>query len=367
MNIETFKEALPFLIKAEVPAMLVGHHGVGKTEGTRQYAEDNKYMLKILNLGTQDVGDIIGLADFEKDAKGNNVATKFMIPDWAKQLKEFCDSNPDKIGVLFLDELNRARRDVLQVIFPLLLEKRMHQTQFPKNFYVLAAMNPNTDDYIVTDISDKALLDRFCHIKMAPSKQEFFKYAKTRKFDTQLLQFLQDQPKLLQSELEAFDIEVKPSRRSWFSVEKLITLKTPAHLLRELCFGLVGVEATTAMMKALSDSDKPIFAKDILENYPKHKKKIEEYSSGGATNRMDMLKVTTDSILEFAQANKKALTKDEAKNLADFLFAIPKDLSYLLCRELYMEDCTRPVIDEHMELLQEIANKRGLKVKGVNV
>lgn len=119
------------------------------------------------------------------------------------------------------------------------------------------------------------------------------------------------------------------------------------------------------MLKALSDTDKPIFAKDILENYPKFKKKIEEYSSSG-NNRMDMLKVTTDSILEMAQSRKQALTKDEQKNLADFLFAIPKDLSYSLCRELYMEDVTRPVIDDHTELLTEIANKRGLKVKGVN-
>lgn len=367
MNIETFKEALPFLIKAEVPAMLVGHHGVGKTEGTRQFCDENTYMLRILNLGTQDVGDIIGLADFEKDPKtGQNVATKFMIPDWAKQLKEFCEKNPDKVGVLFLDELNRARRDVLQVIFPLLLEKRMHTTVFPKNFYVLAAMNPNTDDYIVTDISDKALLDRFCHIKMAPSKPEFFKYAKSKGFDPMLLQFLQDQPKLLQSELEAFEIEVKPSRRSWFAVERLLKAKAPAHLLREMCFGLVGVEATTAMLKSLSDSDKPIFAKDILESYSKHKKKIEEYSTSGAGNRMDMLKVTTDSILEMAQQRKQALTKDEAKNLADFLYAIPRDLSFNLCRELYMEDITRPVIDDHIDLLTDIANKRGLKVKGIN-
>ena len=81
---------------------------------------------------------------------------------------------------------------------------------------------------------------------------------------------------------------------------------------------------------------------------------------------MDMLKVTTDSILEMAQGRKQALTKDEAKNLADFLYAIPRDLSFNLCRDLYMEDITRPVIDDHQDLLTDIANKRGLKVKGIN-
>ncbi len=362
MNIETFKEALPYLIEAEIPALLVGHHGIGKTQGVSQYAKAEKALLKILNLGTQEVGDIIGLADFVKDKSGQNVATKFMMPDWAKEINEFCLANPDKKAILFLDEINRARRDVLQVIFPLLTEKRIHSTTFPSNFYVMGAMNPNTEDYIVTDISDKALMDRFCHIKLQPSKPEFFKYAKTQSFDTQLLQFLQDQPKMLAAELEAFELEVKPSRRSWFSVNKLIQLKTPANLMREMASGLVGSEAAIAMLKAMSESDKPITAKDVVDGYSKFKKRVEEYSDAKSGGRMDMLKFTCDSLIEFAQGRKTVLTKDESKNLADFLWAIPKDLAYNLCRELYMEDCTRPTIDEHSDLLTEIATKRKIKV-----
>ncbi len=367
MNIETLKEALPFLIKAQIPAMSVGHHGVGKTEGVRQFAQDNGHFLRIINLGTQEVGDIIGLADFEKDAKGNNVATKFMIPDWAKELKEFCEKNPDKVGILFLDELNRARRDVLQVVFPLLLEKRIHATIFPKNFYVMAAMNPNTEDYIVTDISDKALLDRFCHIKMAPSKQEFFKYARSRGFEAQLVQFLQDQPELLQAELEAFDLsDVKPSRRSWEAVDRFLKLKPPMHVARDVVAGLVGGVAATACFKALSETDKPISAKDVLGDYSKFKKRIEQYSDAKSGGRIDMLKFTCDSLQEYAENNKKALDKTESKNLGEFLWDIPRDLSFSLCRELYLQECTRHVIDEHSELLTDIANKRGMKVKGVN-
>ncbi len=365
MDIQTFKEALPYLIKAKVPAMLVGHHGVGKTEGTRQFSQENDYMLRILNLGTQEVGDVIGLADFLKDPKtGQNVATKFMIPTWAKDLKEFCEANPDKHGILFLDELNRARRDVLQVVFPLLLEGRIHETIFPKNFYVLAAMNPNTENYIVTDISDKALLDRFCHIKMAPSKQEFFGYAKSRGFDPNLVQFLQDQPALLQGELEEFGIDdVTPSRRSWELIDRLLKLKPPVNLLRHMAVGLVGSQAATAMLKALSDGDKPINAKDVIDNYSKFEKKIKEYSNP-QKNRMDMLKFTTDSLVEWAKATPNAkLTPEQQKNIAAFLYDVPRELSFDVCRELYAINCTRPVIDECAELLNDIAAKRGMKTR----
>lgn len=364
MNISTLKEALPYLIEAEVPAMLVGHHGVGKTEGVRQYCKDNGFMLKILNLGTQDVGDIIGLADFLKDNKGQNVATKFMMPDWAREILEFCQANPDKKAVLFLDEINRARRDVLQVIFPLLLEKRIHATTFPKNFYPMGAMNPNTGDYIVTDISDKALMDRFCHIKLSPSRQEFFKYAKDKKFDERVLQFLTDQPDLLQANLEAFGLdEVKPSRRSWEAVDRVLKVKTPLNLLPEVVTGLVGSIASASFIKSLSETDKPISGKDVLDNYSKFQKKVKEYADAkNGKSPMDMLKYTADSITEHIQANpKKALTKDQAKNLGDFLWDIPRDLSYGLARELYMEEPARPVIDAHSELLKDMADKRGMK------
>lgn len=367
MNISTLKEAMPFLIDAEVPAMLVGHHGVGKTEGVRQYCRDNGFMLKILNLGTQDVGDIIGLADFLKDKDGQNVATKFMMPDWAREILQFCEANPNKKAVLFLDEINRARRDVLQVIFPLLLEKRIHATTFPKNFYPMGAMNPNTGDYIVTDISDKALMDRFCHIKLSPSRQEFFKYAKDSKFDDRVIQFLTEQPELLQAELEAFGLdEVKPSRRSWEAVNRVLKVKTPVNLLPEIITGLVGSTASASFIKSLSDTDKPISGKQIMDEYSNFKTKVQKYADAKSGGRMDMLKYTADSIVEWVQSDKKALTKDQQKNLADFLWDIPRDLSFGLARELYMEDRTRSVIDDHADLLKDMADKRGMKVKGIN-
>lgn len=361
MNIETLKESLPYLFKANVATMIVGHHGVGKSQAVAQYAKENNLEFIDLRLGTQDVGDLLGLAEFVRNKETGEIeATKFMRPDWFPV-------DPNSKGIIFMDEINRARRDVLQAVFQLVLDKKLHRYTLPPGWSVIGAMNPNTDDYIVTDISDKAFMDRFCHVKLSPSKQEFFKYARSKKMDERLVQFLQDQPALLQAELEEFDLsDVKPSRRSWEAVNRLVQLNTPVHVLRELAVGLVGSTAATAMMKAMSENDKPINAREVLDNYNKVQKKVKEYSDAKSGGRIDMLKFTCNSILEFAQGQKKALSASESKNLADFLWDIPRDLSYSLCRDLYMEECTRPVIDECAELLTDIANKRGIKVKGVN-
>lgn len=360
MNIKTLKEALPYLFKANIATLIQGHHGIGKSQAVRQYADDNGMDFVDLRLGTQDVGDLLGLADFVVDpTTGEKVATKFMRPDWFPV-------DPNSKGVIFLDEINRGQRAVLQAVFQLVLDKRLHRYMLPPGWSVIAAMNPSTDDYIVTDISDKAFLDRFCHIKLAPSKQEFLEYAKFRKFDDSLIQFLTEQPNLIQGDLEEFSLEVKPSRRSWEAVDRLVKAKMPANLLRECVNGLVGTAAGAAFIKSLSDTDKPINAKDILDNYPKFAKKVKEYSNAKTGGRQDMLKFTCDSLLEAISGRKEDFKKEESKNLADFLIEIPKDLSFDLCRALYLEQVARPVIDNHDKLLELLANARKIKVPGVN-
>lgn len=385
MNIKTFKEALPFLFQSNIATLVIGHHGVGKSQGVKQYTEENPYVhpklgkqpmgFVDLRLGTQDVGDLLGLADFvsrpvETTVTGDDgkpkkvtvmekVATTFFRPEWFP-------NDPDSQGIIFLDEINRGRRDVLQAVFQLVLDKKLHRYSLPKGWHVVAAMNPSTDDYIVTDISDKAFLDRFCHIKLSPSKQEFFDYAKGRKFEPELIQFLQDQPTLLQGDLEEFSLDVKPSRRSWEAVDRLLKNKTPVNLLRELANGLVGPAAGSAFIKSLSDTDKPISGKEILENFSKYVKKIKEYSNAKTGGRQDMIKYTCDSLLEGISGRKEQFTKDEAKNLEAFLIEIPKELSFDLCRQLYMEGICRPIIDNSQKLLELLANARKIKVDGVN-
>lgn len=369
MNIKLLKEALPYLFEANVATLMIGHHGVGKSQAVKQYTDETTYVHPKLGkknwgfvdirLGTQDVGDLLGLADFEVNDKGEKVATKFMRPTWFP-------TDVDSKGIIFLDEINRGRRDVLQAVFQLVLDKKLHTYTLPKGWHVVAAMNPSTQDYIVTDISDKAFLDRFCHIKLDPSKQEFFDYARSRKFEPDLIQFLQDQPNLLQADLEAYSLDVKPSRRSWEAVDRLLKHKTPINILRELANGLVGPSAGAAFIKSLSDTDKPITGAEVLKDFSKYEKKIKAYSNIKTGGRQDLVKFTCDSMLELVTGRKDAFTKDEAKNLESFLIEIPKDLSFDLCRSLYMEAICRPVIDNSQKLLELLANARKIKVEGVN-
>ena len=375
MNIKVLKEALPYIFEAKLSTMITGHHGIGKSQAVKQYADENNLQFIDLRLGTQDVGDLLGLADFieqpvimnidgKKITKMEKVATKFMRPDWFPTEGE---------GIIFLDEVNRGTRPVLQAVFQLVLDHRLHKYELPKGWKVIAAMNPSTADYIVTDISDKAFMDRFCHIKLSPSKQEFFNYAESKNFNTELLAFLKNQPDLLQGELEDFSLEVAPSRRSWDAIDRIVKARVdgkepPQFILQELARGLVGTKAATALIKALNSKEKPITAEEVLKDYVKDsklQKRVLKYKDP-KTNRIDAIKFTCDSIEQYITERNKKLTDKESKNLSNFLWDIPRDLSFNLCRELYMQEITRTVIDENIELLSDMADKRGMKVDGLN-
>jgi MoxR-like ATPase len=357
MFITQFKQALPFLFEANVAVMVQGHHGIGKSQAVAQFAKENGYNFIDLRLGTQDVGDLLGLADFERDAKGNLVATKFFRPDWFPH-------EPNSKGIIFMDEINRARRDVLQAVFQLVLDKRLHRYELPKQWFVIAAMNPNTDDYIVTDISDKAFMDRFCHIKLAPSKDEWFDYAESIGVKSELMQFLKEQPDMMQAKLEDFSLQdVKPSRRSWMAVDRLSKTDIPMGLFQETIRGLVGPEAASAYIASLKNADKPLTAKEILSSFDKVKSRLEKYCDYKTGGRVDLLKHTCDELKQDLEGRKKPLTANEGENLISFMLLLPKDLSFSFSRAIYLIEHARTVMDGSETLKKGLASVRNYKLK----
>ena len=146
MNIKDLKASLDYLFKAQVTPFIWGHAGIGKSTVMKHYAQEKGYKYFPFYLGTMsDVGDILGLATFTKDENGNDVGTHFAPPSWLKDMIQYCEDNPESGAVIFLDEFNRGRRDILNGMFSLALDKTFHTIKLPENCHVIAAGNPPTD------------------------------------------------------------------------------------------------------------------------------------------------------------------------------------------------------------------------------
>ena len=324
-------------------------------------------------LNTQaDVGDFLGLMDFVRDSNGVIYATKHFTPQWLVDAIDYCKANPKKGALIYLDELNRAARfDMVGPVFQMSLDKRLHTVEFPDNLKIMVASNPNTEDYNVLNLDDKALLDRFCHIKLTPSRKEFISYLRQSNKDQRIIDFLLENEVFIEeSQLEDFSIDdvAKPSRRTWAEyVNALLAVDTPLPIMKELTKGMVGLTISTAFFKYLENDDKPLTPTQILNEYKKHKNKIQKFLENKDGVRSDLFKVTSENLIEhLKKLGDDPIEKDQGENMIDYLLDIPRDYMTSLMRTIYILPCCMPFFEKseyrRKELLKAIRITRDKKV-----
>jgi hypothetical protein len=330
MNIQQLKESLPFIIKAGLVPNIIGKHGIGKSSVVAQYAKDNGYSFHPFFLGQMsDTGDLLGLPEFERDSDGKALSTNFIHP--AKLPKK-------PRSILFFDELNRASKDLLQAIFQLALEGTIHDYALPEDSAIIMAMNPATDDYSVLDFADKAFADRFVHINLDPSHEEFHTYMNSRYPGSSVSSFLQQQTKLLEEEdLKPVYLDfVKPSRRSWDRLQKLENTKMPENLFRETGMGIVGAVSMIAYSSWRETQIKILDGMEILKDYGKVRNEYLSYFKNTETGesletpRTDIVSTVCNNFKDALTAKLKegTLTASEAQNVVNFLLDSPIENAY---------------------------------------
>lgn len=339
MNIKDLKASLPYLFKAQVTPFIWGHAGIGKSTVIKQYAEENGLKFFPFYLGTQsDLGDILGLASFVKDKNGSEIATTFATPLWLKETIDYCNNNPTSGAIIFLDEFNRARRDILNGMFSLALDKTFHTLKLPVNCHVVAAGNPPTDEYYVTDINETALMARFAHVKLEPTFQEWKEYAESASFEPTLVTFLQEQPLLLEDAKSAFTLPVKVDRRSYERVNRLFKVNTPNELLEQLMAGIIGVERLVNYKLHLTKTDKPVSGEEVLAGM---KQDLIFKWSNPIDIKSSLLSTTCDNVtseIEKLSKTQKVLTDEQGDFFMAFIETLPKECSYPMLKKLLHSD-----------------------------
>jgi len=163
MRIGELKKVLKKLIEMNEPVLLVGHAGIGKTQLVYQIGQELEREVKTVILSQLEPGDMMGLP------VSINGKTEFLRPSWLP-------GEQDEGTILFLDELNRAPVYVRQAVLQLIQEKRIGPHVLPNNLSIVAAANPETDDYIVSEMNDRALLTRFIILTVQNSPSDFCDY-----------------------------------------------------------------------------------------------------------------------------------------------------------------------------------------------
>ncbi|MEV0060482.1 MoxR family ATPase [Nocardia sp. NPDC050718] len=149
-------EALTLAVAADLPVLLWGEPGIGKTAALTQLADSLDLPLTTVIASVHEPSDFSGLPILGDDPAVQGVP--MAPPDWAVQLVRAGR------GLLFLDELSTAPPAVQAALLRLVLERRIGSLQLPPGVRIVAAANPRSSAADGWELSPP-LANRFVHLQ----------------------------------------------------------------------------------------------------------------------------------------------------------------------------------------------------------
>jgi hypothetical protein len=286
--------------------MLVGNHGIGKSEILTEYFSAKGMRVVPLFLGQMsDPGDLIGIPN-RNEATGK---TDFMPPYWFP-----LDGQPI---VLFLDELNRARPEVLQTIMDLALNRTLAGRRLPDGSRIISAVNEG-DQYQLTDL-DPALVSRFNVVVFRPTAQEWLLWAEKAGVDSRVRDFIRENPIWLDKNPDAKEgadtgLDKTPDRRGWKRVSDVLKVAPDINpVVTKAISAIVGAKAASELMGSIS-SKKILSGREVLQNFEKHVPTLQGYE-------LHQLSVVNDGIYRHLEVETlSGQAKENARKNIDSYF-----------------------------------------------
>ncbi|MEE1769195.1 MoxR family ATPase [Streptomyces sp. JV185] len=153
---DTQLEALTLAVAADLPVLLWGEPGIGKTAALTQLAASLDLPLTTVIASVHEPSDFSGLPIVGDDPAEQGVP--MAPPDWAVRLVRAGR------GLLFLDELSTAPPAVQAALLRLVLERRIGALQLPPGVRIVAAANPRSSAADGWELSPP-LANRFVHLQ----------------------------------------------------------------------------------------------------------------------------------------------------------------------------------------------------------
>ncbi|WP_155372474.1 AAA family ATPase [Catellatospora vulcania] len=270
---DTQLEALTLAVAADLPVLLWGEPGIGKTAALTQLAASLDLPLTTVIASVHEPSDFSGLPVVGDDPAVQGVP--MAPPDWAVRLVRAGR------GLLFLDELSTAPPAVQAALLRLVLERRVGALRLPPGIRIVAAANPRSSAADGWELS-APLANRFVHLQWTHDHDVVVRglggtwpRASLPRLDPDLLgdavayarravcELLATRPKLVH---RLPDSETRrggawPSPRSWDMALRLIAFATAAGTSREvlsmLVRGTVGDGPGLELLASLDRMDLP--------------------------------------------------------------------------------------------------------------
>jgi hypothetical protein len=327
----------------KISVLLESNHGFGKSSIIKQVLAELSirdkipYWLVDLRLAQQELGDMIGMQ--RRVAKTEITRTMFVDGRFeynkveatnitVHDMAEWFPTDPNSHGILLLDELFRAQRDIQNAALQLVLDYEYHFKPLPEGWRVVAAANKNMDIYSGTPPCP-ALYSRFLKIDFKPTVKDWVDYSTKIGVLDYIIKYIMTLPENLGLDYTADQIkqgEAQPDPRSWEKLSDVIkykdkhgddVTKDPVYMTL-LSTGYLGHEVATSFVEYVRKNFKTYNGEDILNRYNEEMHK--EFQA------MDVSEISfyEDRLVRHI-TQIKSLNKQQKLNLAKWFMIIPKE------------------------------------------
>lgn len=276
------EEIIKAAIESDVPVYLHGESSEGKSSRVRQIDHD----CKVIHLCGASIDRINGKCVY--DGKGKMIE---LPPSWYLELKEKCEAEPNKLHILFFDELSNALPSIQSAIFDLVLEREVNDRwKLPNNVRIVAAGN-EMNESLSANLLAKPLFNRFAHVYIKTTTDEWLKWASNNNIHPAIYSFIAyKKGETLRSKYDGIKPNADP--RKWEMASKMLYAKENPEVIRSL----VGEDITKEFVAFCKQ--RIITLKDVIN---------DNYNINDARNMNVAEKHAT--IIELSQVNEEHLDK----------------------------------------------------------
>lgn len=237
MNPLSAKRSLSHLCERKVPVFLWGPPGIGKSSVVSQIAKEKEIGFIDLRLSLLDPTDLRGIPFFDAKNEAAIWAPASFLPDGSQSE-----------GILFLDELNTAAPMVQASAYQLILDRKIGEYILPDGWSIIAAGNRESDRGVVFRMA-APLSNRFIHLEMESSVEDWKAWAILKGIDSSIIGFISYRPDALFTFDTQNDSRSFATPRTWEYVNEVIVSDPDEDLLMPLVSGAIGEELAAAFLE----------------------------------------------------------------------------------------------------------------------
>lgn len=350
MNFDDALKCVELVIESGGVPLLVGESGIGKTTIVKNFCEKNCYYYINIDGNMLKEGEIGGLPtveDYIMHINGKEVKLKrtvYAVHTKLQEIDRVLSKEPNRVIILFIDELNRCEHSVQQELMNIILNREINGFKIQDKVKVIAAMNPsnkyekyNNTDYQVIDM-DAAQEDRFVWIEVESDAKAWIKWGMekvcgNKNIHEDIINFISIFSEYLHTP-DSVEM-VKATPRSWERVSDVYKLylsrpnKISNNIIYNIIKGNVGGSIAQEFMNFINDNKKSIITPEKIFLESRLTSEVIEEIKGENHSR---LYIIAKNVFEYIKNSEDRIEKIHM--FSKLLAYYPSDLRLAIMKEL---------------------------------